>query len=48
METIIEVESYIKYPIDRNKWEIRKKTRRIQYKLEELSKGSMFGHTEML
>ena len=48
METIIEVESFFKFPVDRQRWEVRKTTRRIQYKLQELSKGSMFGHEEML
>ena len=48
METIIEIDSFFKIPVDRNRWEIRKTTRRIQYKLQELSKGSMFGHEEML
>ena len=48
METIIEIDSFFKIPVDRSRWEIRKTTRRIQYKLQELSKGSMFGHEEML
>jgi len=33
METIIEIESFFKFPVDRHTWEIRKTTRRIQYKL---------------
>ena len=48
METIIEIDSFFKIPVGRGRWEIRKTTRRIQYKLQELSKGSMFGHEEML
>ena len=29
METIIEVESFFKFPVDRQKWEVRKTTRQI-------------------
>jgi CRP-like cAMP-binding protein len=48
METIIEVDNYYKFPVDKRKWEVRKKTRRIQYKIQELNKGAIFGHEEML
>ena len=48
METIIEVESYYKYPTDKHEWEVRKKTKRLQYKLQDLGKGSIFGYEEML
>ena len=36
METIIETDSYFRYPIDSKKWEIRKTTRQIRYKLTDL------------
>lgn len=48
METIIEINNYYRFPIDKTSWEVRKKTRRIQYKLQELNKGAIFGHEEML
>lgn len=48
METIIEIDSYFKFPVDRQVWEVRKQTRRIQYKLQDLAKGAHFGHEEML
>jgi len=48
METIIETDSFYSFPIDNQKWQLRKQTRRIQYKLQELSKGDIFGHEEML
>ena len=48
METIIEINNYYRFPIDKTSWDLRKKTRRIQYKLQELNKGAIFGHEEML
>ena len=48
METIIEIDSYFRYPIDSRKWEVRKTTRQIRYKLTNLRKGAFFGHEEIL
>lgn len=33
METILEIDSYFRIPIDKKSWEIRKNTRKICYKL---------------
>ena len=48
METIIEIDSYFRYPIDSRKWEVRKTTRQIRYRLTDLKKGALFGHEEIL
>ena len=48
METIIEIDSYFKYPIDKQSWEVRKTSRQIRYKLQTLWKGTCFGHEEIL
>ena len=48
METLIEMDSYFRYPIDLQRWEIRKTTRQIRYKLQDLPKGSVFGHEEII
>ena len=48
METIIEIDSYFRYPVEKQTWEVRKTTRQIKYKLQDLWKGSHFGHEEML
>jgi len=48
METIVEIDNFFRFPVSKNEWEIRKRTRRIQYKLQELNKGAIFGHEEML
>ena len=47
-ETIIEIDSYFRYPIDKKSWEIRKNTREVCYKLQGLSPGKIFGHEELL
>ena len=33
METIIEIDSYFRYPVDTQTWEVRKTTRQVKYKL---------------
>ena len=48
METIIEIDSFFRYPIDSRKWEVRKTTRQIRYRLTDLKKGAFFGHEEIL
>ena len=48
METMIETDHYFRYPVDTKKWEIRKTTKRVQYKLQDLRRGNMFGHEEIL
>ena len=48
METIIEIDSYFRCPVNVQTWEIRKTTRTIRYKLQDLWKGSMFGHEEIM
>ena len=48
METIIEIDNFFRFPVNKNEWEVRKRTRKIQYRLQELRKGAIFGHEEML
>jgi CRP-like cAMP-binding protein len=48
VETIIEIESFYRFPIDKRRWEMRKVTHKIQYKIHEVSKGGFFGHEEIL
>ena len=48
METIIEVDTYFKFPVNRHKWEVRKQTKVTCYKLQDLTKGACFGHEEIL
>ncbi len=48
METVIEIDSYFRYPVDKQTWEVRKQTRQILYKLQNLWKGQIFGHEEIL
>lgn len=48
METIIETDNYFRYPVDKQTWEIRKTTKQIKYKLQDLCRGNIFGHEEIL
>ena len=48
METSIEIDNYFRFPVDRQKWQVRKTTRQICYRLQELKKGAIFGHEEIL
>jgi len=48
METVMEIDSYFRYPINKQTWEVRKRTRQIQYKMQNLWKGNIFGHEEIL
>lgn len=48
METVIEIDNYFRYPIDKKCWEIRKNTRQVLYKLQGLWCGKVFGHEEFL
>eukprot|EP00347_Sterkiella_histriomuscorum_P012747 403367377 len=59
-ETIIDIDEYNRYPIVTfchnlkfslqgiKTWEIVKKTKRIRYKVHEISKAQIFGHDELL
>ena len=48
METIIEVDTYFRYPVNKQSWEVRKKTKQIRYKLQQFWKGAFFGHEEII
>jgi CRP-like cAMP-binding protein len=48
METIIEIDNFFRFPVSKTEWEVRKRTRRIQYKLQELRRADIFGHEELL
>lgn len=48
IETVIEIESFYRFPIDKKKWELRRTTQRILYKIKEVNKGQIFGHEEIL
>ena len=47
MESVIEIEDAVRYPIARNQWEYRKVIRKISYRVKELKRGDMFGHDEI-
>jgi len=48
IETVIEIESFYRFPIDKKKLEMCRVTQRILYKLKEVHKGQMFGYEEIL
>jgi CRP-like cAMP-binding protein len=48
METCIEIDTYHKFPCGAKEWELKKKTRKIIYKLREITAGDYFGHEEMI
>lgn len=48
MESILEYEKNIKYPIDAQKWEIKRTTKTLVYQVRKLKKGDYFGHEEVL
>jgi CRP-like cAMP-binding protein len=48
LETCIEIDSYTKFPCGAKEWEIKKKTKKIIYKLREISAGDYFGHEEII
>jgi hypothetical protein len=39
IETVIEIESFYRFPIDKKRWEMCRVTQRILYKLKEVHKG---------
>lgn len=48
LETIIESEQNLKYPIDAKSWEVIKTKKVMQYHLRDLNIGDYFGHEEIL
>lgn len=48
MESILEYEKNIKYPIDAQKWEIKRTTKTLVYQVRKLKAGDYFGHEEVL
>ena len=48
METVIEIDYFYKIPINKKQWHVRRTTKKLMYKLKDLSKGGMVGHEEML
>ena len=48
MESIVEYEKNIKFPIDAQKWEIKRTTKTLVYQIRKLNKGDYFGHEEVL
>jgi len=48
IETIIEYEQNIKYPINTKGWEIKRTTKTLIYQIRQLKKGDYFGHEEIL
>ena len=47
IETVIEYETNIKFPIDAKSWEIKRTTKTLIYKIRTLKKGDYFGHEEV-
>jgi|LakMenEpi03Aug12_release.lakeMendotaPanAssembly.Ray.scaffolds.fasta_scaffold406433_1 hypothetical protein len=47
MHTVIEVDDYFKVPKNSKEWDVRKTTKRIEYKIRELNRGDFFGHEEI-
>ena len=48
LETVIEYEQNVKYPIDAKCWEIKRTTKTMQYHIRHLAQGDYFGHEEIL
>ena len=48
LETIVEQETNMKFPIENNGWEVKRKTKTMQYHIIDLKKGDYFGHEEIL
>lgn len=47
-DTILEVDTSVKFPSDCHSWEIDLTTRTIMYRVRDLAKGGYFGHEEIL
>ena len=47
MESVIEIENSVRYPIGPRKWEYKKITRKLSYRVKEFKVGDMFGHEEI-
>jgi len=47
LSTVIEMDSYYRAPISRDKWEVTKEVKTVQYKLRNIFKGQCFGHEEI-
>jgi len=48
METVLEIDYFYKIPINSKQWHVRRTTKRLMYKLKDLTQGGMVGHEEML
>jgi CRP-like cAMP-binding protein len=48
MESVVEIENKIRYPIGHQQWEYKNTIKRISYRVKELVRGDMFGHEEIL
>lgn len=48
LETCIEVDTYHKFPSGVKEWEVKKKTKKIVYKLRDVISGDCFGHEEII
>ena len=44
----MEIDDVFKAPATHREWSVRTRTRRLTYKLQELTRGDLFGHEEML
>lgn len=48
METIVDVQRQIRYPIGFHEWQTKTITKTIQYRVKVLDTGDMFGHQEII
>ena len=48
METIMEMDEFNTYPIEAQKWEIAKTSRKLVYLVKKLQIGDVFGYEEMI
>lgn len=47
-ETVVEQETNMKFPVQNNSWEVKRKTKTMQYHIRDLKIGDYFGHEEIL
>lgn len=47
MESVVEIDNTVRYPVGPREWEYKKVTRRLSYRVKELKRGDMFGHEEI-
>ena len=48
METCLEIDRYNRFPLQHDKWEVRKETKTYRYKLQTVRSGQCFGQEEIL